>query len=495
MRDRITARTRFVAGARDARGLRRPAGAGRHATSGAKTLGVRTTAGPHRCRHDRRLAAAAEPGLHRHQSRASSIAALNNGVSSPTSPSNPSNAPKIIYVDGVIDGNVDDANQPLACTDYYRRRLYARGFLADYDPAVWGRVESDRPAGSGARRIAAGAAGAGAHPRRLEHDHRRCRQEGDDSRGVWLDIRGTANVANSRSNIIIRNLTFQDTYDCFPQWVPTDGALGTWNALYDSISLRDANHVWIDHNTFDDRDTRTSTQPTLLRRALPGARRPARHHQRLGPGHGLVEPLPRPRQDHADRLVRQRDRRSRQAARDAASQSVRRHRPARAARALRPGARLQQLLRARATPGAISTAGASASSPRSTPRTISSRRQDQCTPDQFIERFNGTAIFAAGTRSNGTRRRNRDRRRRGVERRERSGSDPVLDSRLDAARRDRVGRGSSGRSCSDARDRLRNGARSARQRAAVARRDVRRHRVEVPVGGNERAGASRPCFG
>jgi pectate lyase len=80
-------------------------------------------------------------------------------------------------------------------------------------------------------------------------------------RGAWFDIRGTANVANSRSNIIIRNLTFQDTMDCFPQWAPTDGALGSWNSLYDAISLRDANNVWIDHNTFQDLTTRDETLP------------------------------------------------------------------------------------------------------------------------------------------------------------------------------------------------------------------------------------------
>jgi hypothetical protein len=36
----------------------------------------------------------------------------------------------------------------------------------------------------------------------------------------------------------------EDTYDCFPAWAPNDGALGSWNALYDSISLRDSHHVW-----------------------------------------------------------------------------------------------------------------------------------------------------------------------------------------------------------------------------------------------------------
>lgn len=45
------------------------------------------------------------------------IAALNNGVPSSTSPSNPSEEPKIIYVKGTIDANVDDDNNPLTCED------------------------------------------------------------------------------------------------------------------------------------------------------------------------------------------------------------------------------------------------------------------------------------------------------------------------------------------------------------------------------------------
>jgi pectate lyase len=78
-------------------------------------------------------------------------------------------------------------------------------------------------------------------------------------KGAWFDLRGSA--ASKRTNIIIRNLTFRDAYDCFPEWSPTDGAAGAWNALYDSISLRDTNNVWVDHNTFEDRDTADATLP------------------------------------------------------------------------------------------------------------------------------------------------------------------------------------------------------------------------------------------
>lgn len=77
--------------------------------------------------------------------RSELIAALNNGVVSSTSPANPSNESKVIYVKGTIDANVDDANQPLACTDYYSNGYTPEAFLATYDPAVWGRVNPSGP--------------------------------------------------------------------------------------------------------------------------------------------------------------------------------------------------------------------------------------------------------------------------------------------------------------------------------------------------------------
>jgi pectate lyase len=197
------------------------------------------------------------------RTRAELIAALNDGVPSSTSPSNPSNVPKIIYVDGTLDFNVDDANRRLGCTDYYRNGYTLEDFVATYDPAVWGRVNPTGPLETA--RLASQAA---------QQARVRIRVGSNTTivgigkkatlRGVWLDLRGTANVANSRSNIIIRNLTLEDSYDCFPQWAPTDGALGSWNSLYDLISLRDTNNVWIDHVTLRDKATRDEDAPRLF---------------------------------------------------------------------------------------------------------------------------------------------------------------------------------------------------------------------------------------
>jgi len=38
----------------------------------------------------------------------------------------------------------------------------------------------------------------------------------------------------------------------FPEWSPRDGVTGNWNSQYDAISVRNATHVWIDHNRFAD---------------------------------------------------------------------------------------------------------------------------------------------------------------------------------------------------------------------------------------------------
>ncbi|HVF18064.1 MAG TPA: hypothetical protein VNA21_14185 [Steroidobacteraceae bacterium] len=195
--------------------------------------------------------------------RAELIAALNNGVPSSTSPSTPSNEPKIIYVQGTIDANVDDNNQPLACVDYYRNGYTLESFLATYDPAVWGRVAPTGPLEL-ARVASQQAQQARVRIRVGSNTTIVGLGKGAAVEGAWLDIRGTANVPNSRTNIIVRNLTFRDTYDCFPQWSPTDGTLGSWNAQYDAISLRDSNNVWIDHNTFEDRETADATQPNYF---------------------------------------------------------------------------------------------------------------------------------------------------------------------------------------------------------------------------------------
>lgn len=205
--------------------------------------------------------------------RAELLAALNDGVlpvEPPPAmrgepqrppPAAPSNAPKLIIVEGTIDFNVDDANQPLRCEDYYRDGYTPEAFDAAYLPEVWGRGNPRGPL-EDAREASS-----------LEQQKRIRMRVGSNTtligrgadaglRGVWLDIRGDEEA--TVSNIIIRNLTFEDTFDCFPEWSPTDGFLGSWSGQYNTISLRHVDHVWIDHNTFRDRETLDALQPERL---------------------------------------------------------------------------------------------------------------------------------------------------------------------------------------------------------------------------------------
>jgi pectate lyase len=166
--------------------------------------------------------------------------------------------PKIIQVEGAIDANVADDGQPLTCDDYARNGYSLDAYLAAYDPAVWGRVPPSGPLE--AARVAS---------QQAQQERVRIRIGANTTivglgksalvRGAWLDIRDA-------DNIIIRNSTFRDTYDCFPQWSPTDGSQGNWNALYDAVSLRNSTHVWVDHNDFADVETADETEPVYFGR-------------------------------------------------------------------------------------------------------------------------------------------------------------------------------------------------------------------------------------
>lgn len=184
----------------------------------------------------------------------------------------PDPTPKLIYIKGVVDVNVDDAGKVLTCKDYARpdpatgEMFNIHAFMAMYDPA--GPNGKDVPFGGQEQARLASAAAQEARVRiRIPPNTTLFGMAGDATLiGAWLDIRGSS--GSQPMNIIVRNISFQDTADCFPEWSPTDGATGNWNAAYDSISIAHATHVWIDHNRFADLRTRDDTQPVYFGRTL-----------------------------------------------------------------------------------------------------------------------------------------------------------------------------------------------------------------------------------
>jgi pectate lyase len=161
-------------------------------------------------------------------------------------------SPKIIYVKGTISTD-------RTCADYTTGGYTLQAYLAAYDPAVWGRTTE--PSGPLEDARAASAAKQTANIKL---------KVGSNTTIVGLgknaSIRGVNLHVDKADNVIVRNIGFEDTADCFPQWDPTDGAEGNWNSLYDNISVTGSTHVWVDHNTFTDGDNPDSSQPLYFGR-------------------------------------------------------------------------------------------------------------------------------------------------------------------------------------------------------------------------------------
>ena len=184
----------------------------------------------------------------------------------------PDPTPKLVYIRGSIDVNVDDNGMPLSCKDYHRPDPFTgelfniHAFTASFDPAgTWGKRA---PFGGQENARVASAAAQEKRVRIRIPANTTIYGLGQDAAivGAWLDIAPESASGSQPMNIIIRNISFEDTTDCFPEWSPDDGPTGNWNSRYDSISIRNATHVWIDHNRFADARTRDATQPSYFGR-------------------------------------------------------------------------------------------------------------------------------------------------------------------------------------------------------------------------------------
>ncbi|MBU2668340.1 pectate lyase [Actinoplanes bogorensis] len=165
--------------------------------------------------------------------------------------------PKIVFVSGRID-----LMDGLSCNDFTDPEYTVDGFLAAYDPAVWGRAAKPSGPLEDARVRSA----------KRQSDHIRMTV---GSNTTVLGINGGrlehgSLMLTNVSNVIVRNLEVTDAADCFPAWDPTDGTAGNWNSLYDLISLSGATNVWIDHNTFSDGNNHDRDQPVRFGRPYQG---------------------------------------------------------------------------------------------------------------------------------------------------------------------------------------------------------------------------------
>lgn len=168
--------------------------------------------------------------------------------------------PRVVRVVGRIDLSSDANGRALGYADYRDAAYDPQAFLAAFDPAVWGKAPPSGP--------------------QEEARKRSVRRQSEQvvvkvpSRTTLVGVGADAAIVHGNlfldkvDNVIIRNIRFSDAYDYFPAWDPKDNANGEWNSEYDTITLRGATHVWIDHCTFDDGARPDDQEPILLGRQV-----------------------------------------------------------------------------------------------------------------------------------------------------------------------------------------------------------------------------------
>jgi pectate lyase len=167
---------------------------------------------------------------------------------------------KIIFVNGTINGFEGSDEELLTCDDLADPEYDFDEYLATYDPDVWGRDEE--PSG----------------PLEDARDRSNDNQQAQTvinvgSNTTLYGLKGArlhnlTLMFNQVDNVIVRNITFDDAFDCFPQWDPTDGSAGNWNSDWDNVSVRRGSNFWFDHSTFTDGDNPDSSQPVYFGRPL-----------------------------------------------------------------------------------------------------------------------------------------------------------------------------------------------------------------------------------
>jgi len=173
-----------------------------------------------------------------------------------------SNDPKIIFISGIIDICVDANNKPLSEKDFTVAPYSLEAYLAAYEPKVWGRGGKPSGALEDARKASLA-------------KFAECIYIPVGSNTTIIGVKGAKILhgnllLDSVSNVIIKNISFEDAYDFFPQWDPKDSydkatdTGGRWNSLFDLISVVNSTNVWIDHCTFSDGDRSDGTFPNYL---------------------------------------------------------------------------------------------------------------------------------------------------------------------------------------------------------------------------------------
>jgi len=204
------------------------------------------------------------------------------------------NSKKIIYITGTISLNQNAAGTELTANDYVTYANAASSTCASYGYTTFDRIWADylaayKPPYSkvppSTDPVEAARACASNQMKKnvvlTVPSNTSIIGNGADARIIHgtLMISGTSSSAPV-DNVVIRNVAFEDAFDFFTAWDPTDSG-GRWNSNYDNVSIQYATHVWVDHCTFSD-GARTDDQfPSVWAAPYDGADYHVEHHDGL----------------------------------------------------------------------------------------------------------------------------------------------------------------------------------------------------------------------
>lgn len=180
--------------------------------------------------------------------------------------------PKIIYISGTISLNTNLAGTELTADDYVSRSCAAEdyssadamwtAYYAAFSPSVWTDMAEEVSGTPETARACAATAQKEIVNIQVPSNTSIIGLNSDAIIEHGNLILGDSDTAVE--NIIIRNVNFQDAFDFFPQWDPTDSSdTGRWNSNYDLITVYNATHVWIDHNEFSDGSRTDDLYPSV----------------------------------------------------------------------------------------------------------------------------------------------------------------------------------------------------------------------------------------
>jgi pectate lyase len=200
--------------------------------------------------------------------------------------------PKIIYIKGTINLSENVAGKELTYEDYQDPAYDFQAYVDTYKPSVWNANPANWDAATN-------------RPRSLSGPLEAARQRSSNNQARIINIPVGSNTSliglghNARivkgqiqvrnvTNVVIRNITFEDSFDMFPEWDPRDSFVldttkagcqatfvdastgphkcpgGRWNTDFDNVQVHNAQNVWIDHCTFTDGNREDWKYPSVF---------------------------------------------------------------------------------------------------------------------------------------------------------------------------------------------------------------------------------------